>query len=189
MAGTRIISGKAKGLRLKSVPSAITRPITDRVKEALFNIIGGDIVGSSFLDLFAGTGSVGLEALSRGAQFARFIEKNPRAYSILEKNLKISKLIDNADSILGDAYDYIGSGSFSETFDYLYVAPPQYYSLWSRMVHSIDTHIQHLNEFAWIISQIDPKEYEKLVLLNLYEFDKRKYGDTMVIFYSFNMSA
>ncbi|MBE3144210.1 MAG: RsmD family RNA methyltransferase, partial [Planctomycetes bacterium] len=66
MANPRIISGKARGIRLQSVPGDITRPITDRVKEALFNILGADIQDESFLDLFGGTGSVGIEALSRG---------------------------------------------------------------------------------------------------------------------------
>ena len=68
-------------MRLQSVPGSITRPITDRVKEAFFNIVGNDIVGSSFLDLFGGTGSVGIEAFSRGADYVVFIEKNKYALS------------------------------------------------------------------------------------------------------------
>ncbi|MCK4452424.1 MAG: RsmD family RNA methyltransferase, partial [Anaerolineae bacterium] len=71
----RVIAGKAKGHRLKSVPGGGTRPITDRAKSALFNIIGNDIIGCRFLDLFAGTGQVGIEALSRGAVGAVFVER------------------------------------------------------------------------------------------------------------------
>ena len=72
----RVIAGKARGMKLKAVPGASTRPIMDRAKEALFSIIGSDIRGANFLDLFAGTGSVGIEALSRGAEFALFVELN-----------------------------------------------------------------------------------------------------------------
>ena len=68
----RVIAGKAKGRKLSSVPGDTTRPITDRVKEALFNIIAGDVLDSNWWDLFAGTGAVGIEALSRGAASARF---------------------------------------------------------------------------------------------------------------------
>ena len=76
MSNPRIIAGKAKGIRLDVVPGEITRPITDRVKEALFNIIGADIINSTFLDLFGGTGSVGIEALSRGGCFTLFIDSS-----------------------------------------------------------------------------------------------------------------
>ena len=69
-----MIAGKARGVRLKQVDASITRPITDRVKEALFNIIGSDIINSSMLDMFAGTGSVGIEALSRGASYVMFLD-------------------------------------------------------------------------------------------------------------------
>ena len=72
----RVISGSARGRRLKSVPGETTRPITDRVKEALFNILGADVQGSEWLDLFAGTGAVGIEAISRGARFVRFVDRN-----------------------------------------------------------------------------------------------------------------
>mgnify|MGYP000978798129 CR=1 FL=1 len=81
MSTPRIISGKARGIRLSDVPGNITRPITDMVKTALFNILGEDIVGSSMLDLFGGTGSVGIEALSRGAEFVRLDRKSTRLNS------------------------------------------------------------------------------------------------------------
>ena len=79
MGGLRVIAGTARGHKLNSVPGDSTRPITDRTKESLFNILGGDIQGATFLDLFAGTGSVGIEALSRGAIFVRFLDKNQNA--------------------------------------------------------------------------------------------------------------
>jgi 16S rRNA (guanine966-N2)-methyltransferase len=88
----RVISGKAKGRKLRSVPGDTTRPITDRVREALFNIIGPDIEGATLLDLFAGTGSVGIEALSRGAKFVLFIDKNRHPITTIMTNLKDTDL-------------------------------------------------------------------------------------------------
>jgi 16S rRNA (guanine(966)-N(2))-methyltransferase RsmD len=72
----RVIAGKAKGRKLRSVPGDTTRPVTDRVKEALFNILAGDLIDSRWWDLFAGTGAIGIDALSRGAAFVRFSDSN-----------------------------------------------------------------------------------------------------------------
>ena len=94
MGSLRVISGLARGRRLRSVPGDTTRPITDRVKESLFDILGADVVGSAFLDLFAGTGSVGIEALSRGADFARFIDLHrPAIQTILVIKFLANKFI------------------------------------------------------------------------------------------------
>ncbi|MER3469301.1 MAG: 16S rRNA (guanine(966)-N(2))-methyltransferase RsmD, partial [Thermoflexus sp.] len=98
----RVISGSAKGRRLKSLPGAGTRPIADRVKTALFDILGASVVGARVLDLFAGTGSVGIEALSRGAAEAVFVEKDPRAVRVLRENLQRTGLADRARVVRGD---------------------------------------------------------------------------------------
>ena len=87
MSSPRIIAGKARGLRLQDVPGNVTRPITDRVKEALFNILGTDIEEAAMWDMFGGTGSVGIEALSRGAKFVRFSDKNRGAVQTIKTNL------------------------------------------------------------------------------------------------------
>ncbi|MHB8933930.1 MAG: RsmD family RNA methyltransferase, partial [Bellilinea sp.] len=92
MANPRIIAGTARGTRLTAVPGDITRPITDRVKEALFNIVGADIIGASWLDLFAGTGSVGLEALSRGANYVRLNDLHRQAITTIKTNLTLTRL-------------------------------------------------------------------------------------------------
>jgi 16S rRNA (guanine966-N2)-methyltransferase len=188
MASPRIIAGQVKGLRLKSVPGDITRPITDRVKGALFNIISADIVDARFLDLFGGTGSVGIEALSRGATFVQFIDKNKVACAVLQENLLKTGFSDKANIKKYDAFSYIQSNDCS-TFDYIFVAPPQYFNLWSTMVKLIDNNSHHLNENAWVIVQIDPKEYEALTLNNLEEFDTRDYGSTRLIFYTIDSKA
>ena len=187
MSKIRVIAGKARSRRLKSVPGDITRPITDRTKEALFNIIGPDIQGSTFLDLFGGTGSVGIEALSRGASFVRFIDIHRRAIDTIHSNLKITQLgldDDNpcAEVIQADAFLLIKKPA-NRTFDYIYVAPPQYKELWKTALLSIDTNPEWIEHDGWVITQIDPIEYEELVLQNLTEFDQRKYGSTLLVFY------
>lgn len=182
MTPPRIISGLYKGLRLKPVPGTITRPITDRVKEALFNILGADVHDSHFLDLFAGTGSVGIEALSRGAANVFFIEKDSSAFRTLSENLSKTKELDTHTLIKGDAFFYLEKG-FEIKFDYVFIAPPQYKGIWKDMLLSLDKNNKIMTSNAWAIVQIDPTEYEKVNLLHLKEFDCRDYGSTRLIFF------
>ncbi len=92
----RVIAGSAKGHKLQMVPGDSTRPITDRTKEALFSILGDRLVDARVLDLFAGTGAVGIEALSRGSAFALFIDRNRKAVQIIQANLQHCKVADRA---------------------------------------------------------------------------------------------
>ena len=178
----RVIAGSLKGLRLRSIPGDQTRPITDRVKENLFNIIGNDIIDSSFLDAFAGTGSVGIEAYSRGAEFIQFIEKNKTSFSILYKNLEYISNQKYFCLINTDAFIFLNNYS-SIRFDYIFIAPPQYHQMWKKSLNIIDGNKDLLNDDGWIIVQIDPVEYESIQLLSFREFDQRKYGSTLLIFY------
>jgi 16S rRNA (guanine966-N2)-methyltransferase len=180
----RIIAGKAKGLRLKSVPGDITRPITDRVKESLFNILGKDIQEATFLDLFGGTGSVGIEALSRGAARVRFIDLHRAAIATIKANLEHTKLAASAEVILSDAYALLRQRP-DRQFDYVYIAPPQYKKMWQPAIQELDQNPGWLTRGAWVIVQIAPREYEKLDLKNLTEFDERKYGSTLLVFYEY----
>lgn len=186
MGDLRIIGGKARGMRIRSVPGDTTRPITDKVREALFNIIGPDIQGASVLDLFAGTGSVGIEALSRGADFVCFIEKSHQAASIIRQNLKTTGLENGALVMQADAFAYL-ENPLEQNFDYIYIAPPQYKSMWSRALVALDNHPNRLSEDAWIIVQIHPIEYRpigsELPVRKLVEFDQRRYGSTLLVFY------
>lgn len=179
----RIIAGKFKGKHLKSLPGNQTRPITDRVKENLFNIIGSDIFDSKFLDAFAGTGSVGIEAFSRGAQFVQFIEKSQKPYLILKENLA-DILKSNAVNLMqADAFRYLSS-TVEQEFDYIYIAPPQYKQMWELAISNIDKNPKLLITDGWIIIQIDPKEYKPVESDNFIEFDKRKYGSTLLVFFN-----
>jgi 16S rRNA (guanine(966)-N(2))-methyltransferase RsmD len=178
----RIISGSAKGMRIASVPGDTTRPITDRVKEALFNILGMDIIDSRFLDLFGGTGSVGIEALSRGAAFCRFLDKSNRAVTIIRDNLRHTKLENKSQVLNTDALKYFNT-TLDDPFDYIYIAPPQYKQMWITVIKQLDENPLWMVEDAWVIVQIHPIEYEEIELSNLREFDQRKYGSTLLVFY------
>jgi 16S rRNA (guanine966-N2)-methyltransferase len=182
MSSPRIIAGTARGTRLQDVPGDTTRPITDMVKGALFNILGLDVVDASFLDLFGGTGSVGIEALSRGATYARFIDLNRAAVTTIKANLARTRMQDQAQVVQGDAFAILKHRP-DRTFDYIYIAPPQYKGMWQRAVKDLDEHPGWLQEDTWVIVQIDPIEYEALTLTHLAEFEQRKYGNTLLVFF------
>jgi 16S rRNA (guanine966-N2)-methyltransferase len=178
----RVIAGKAKGRKLKTVPGDTTRPITDRVKEALFNIIAGDVLDSNWWDLFAGTGAVGIEALSRGALFVRFSDANRVPIETITSNVEHCGFKSQAEVRRADAFAYLASPP-DRTFEYLYAAPPQYQEMWSKALELVDENMGWLAEDSWVIAQIAPKEYKPLELENLQEFEHRKYGSTLLVFY------
>jgi 16S rRNA (guanine(966)-N(2))-methyltransferase RsmD len=178
----RVIAGTARGRRLKAVPGDAVRPITDRVKESLFNILRPDMPGATMLDLFAGTGSVGIEALSRGAQYVRFIDRNRAAIKVIHENLAATGLEEHADVFNLDAFALLDKQP-NFAFDYIYIAPPQYKELWSQALLKLDAVPDWLVEDGWVIVQIDPLEYQEHSLENLEEFDQRRYGNTLLVFY------
>ena len=185
----RVIAGRAKGHRLKSVPGKGTRPITDRAKSALFSIIGNDIIGCRFLDLFAGTGQVGIEALSRGAVEAVFVERAGQALRTIRENLAHTRLEAGARVVRADVFDFLASHVRPmDVFEYVYVAPPQYRGLWVQALQALDAHPAWLADDAWAIVQIHPREYEDLALGHLALFDQRSYGKVMLCFYLGNPS-
>ena len=183
MGTLRVISGKARGRRLKDVPGDITRPITDRVKEAVFNILSTDIADASLLDLFGGTGAVGIEALSRGASYVRFVEINRQAQQVILENLTSTNLTQGSQLIRGDAFRVLKQLP-DRSFDYIYIAPPQYKEMWEKAMLLLDENPGWLAENGWVLVQIHPVEYKKLHLENLAEFDQRDYGSTIVVFYA-----
>ena len=121
----RVISGQAGGLRLQSVPGRSTRPTADRVKEAMFSIIGPYFSGERVLDLFAGTGALGIEALSRGAGRAVFVDRDPRCAAVIRRNLEHTGLSGRAEVIRGDVRRAVEILSRrEETFELIFLDPP-----------------------------------------------------------------
>lgn len=120
----RVIAGKARSMPLKTIEGLDTRPTTDRIKETLFNMLQPDISGCKFLDLFSGSGSIGIEALSRGASKSYFVESNRKAVNCIRENLEFTKLSDSASILECDSVTAINKLSGQELFDIVYMDPP-----------------------------------------------------------------
>lgn len=182
----RVVGGEARGRPLKGPKHEGTRPIIDRVKTALFDILSWHIEDTRFLDLFAGVGGVGIEAISRGAARAAFVELDQGTYKILGENLASTRLGDRAETLRMDAFAFLASAhAQGRHFDYVYVAPPQYHGLAARALAQLDR--APLTEpGGTAIVQIHPRERSDLGTLTLTTFtlsDERRYGNTLLMFY------
>ena len=177
----RVIAGTAKGRTLRSPRTQDTRPITDRAKESLFNILAPQILGSRFLDLFAGTGSVGIEALSRGAADATFVERTASALADIRHNLDATHLAANAEVIGADVFAYLRGNPVP--FDVIFVAPPQWRGLWTRAVQLLDQRPGWLAPDGVIVVQHDPAESTDVPLQHLLISGERTYGRVRFTFF------
>jgi len=179
----RIIAGTAKGRTLAPVPGDTTRPITDRVKSALFSILSsaGLIEGCRYLDLFGGTGAVGIEALSRGAAEAVFCERDRMALRTLQNNLAATGFTDRGRVAPGDAFAYLERADAA--FDVIYIAPPQYQGIWLRALRAVDARPELLRDAGRAIVQVFPKEWTEPDLARLALLDRRQYGSTALFFF------
>jgi 16S rRNA (guanine(966)-N(2))-methyltransferase RsmD len=164
------------------VPGNGTRPISDRAKQALFNVLGGQIEGAVVLDLFAGTGSVGIEALSRGAASATFIERDRLAVETVQANLKVTGLGDRARVVRSDVFIHLRNDPKSG-YDYIHIAPPQYKEMWVEAMNALDARPGWVNPDGLVVAQIDPLEFKPLPLQHLNLIDERRYGNTLLAFY------
>ena len=120
----RVIAGKARRLNLKTIPGNDTRPTTDRIKETLFNILQPERPGCRFLDLFSGSGAIGIEALSRAADYAVFVEKNPKACACIRENLSFTKLSEGGKLLNMDVLQALRSMEGQAAFDCVFMDPP-----------------------------------------------------------------
>ncbi|HLZ21840.1 MAG TPA: 16S rRNA (guanine(966)-N(2))-methyltransferase RsmD [Ktedonobacterales bacterium] len=182
----RVVAGSARGRQLKGPKGPGTRPVMDRVKTALFDTLAPRIRDARFLDLFAGTGGIGIEALSRGAASATFIEIGPEALKLVRENLASTRLAARAEVLRADAFAFLESAhAAARRYDIVYVAPPQYQGMAARAVARLDT--APLTEpGGLVIVQIDPRErgdLEPLTLRRLRVSDERRYGSTLLVFY------
>lgn len=177
----RVIGGSAKGVKLEAVPGESTRPILDRIKVTLFDMLRPGLSGAKFLDLFAGSGSVGIEALSQGAASCVFIEIESKAVKVIRSNLAAAKLNDLAIIQHTDAFSFLKR--CKDRFDIIFVAPPQYRGLWVEALHMIAERSDLVSDCGQVVVQIDPKEYEALQLAELKEVKKRRHGNSVLVFY------
>ena len=180
----RIISGTARGTKLFTLEGLDTRPTLDRVKEPLFNIINFDLEDAVVLDLFAGSGALGLEAISRGAKKVFLCEKNRNAANIVEKNIEKTKFQDQAILIRNDfekAISFIEQ--LNEKIDVVFIDPPYKTDLIKKSLEKIlDSDI--LNDDFIIIAETDEPEriLKDINILNINVCDTRKYGRVSLIF-------
>jgi 16S rRNA (guanine(966)-N(2))-methyltransferase RsmD len=185
----RVVAGSAKGRRLIGPKTPGTRPVMDRVKTALFDILAPDVDDTRFLDLFAGTGGIGIEALSRGAASATFVELSAEALRCLRQNLASTGFERRAQVLRTDAFAYLAGAHAAGThYEIVYVAPPQYQGLASRALAALDA--QPLSApGGLVIVQIHPREGAELAavpLTHLRTIDQRRYGSTLLLFYEFS---
>ena len=120
----RIITGRAKGIKLETLEGELTRPTSERTKEAVFSMLQFDIEGRTVLDLFAGSGQMGLEALSRGASCSYLIDRNKGAFEIIKKNIKKSRLDDGCIALCEDSISFLKKQQGNVKFDIVFLDPP-----------------------------------------------------------------
>ena len=146
----RVIAGSAKRMPLKTIEGLDTRPTTDRIKETLFNMISAYLADSNFLDLFSGSGAIGIEALSRGAASAVFVEQNKKAMNCIRENLNFTKLADRAAVYETDVINALSRMEHQRKFDYIFMDPP-YNQLHEKRVLEYLSKSDILSEDALII--------------------------------------
>lgn len=149
----RVIAGSARSLPLKTPEGADTRPTTDRIKETLFNILQPDLPGGVFIDLFSGSGGIGIEALSRGAAKAYFIELAPKAISCIQQNLAFTKFTDRGIVIKQDVHAAL-AGIREKQADIIFMDPPYNQEL-EKSVLSLLRNMSYVTEDTLLVVEAD----------------------------------
>jgi len=173
----RVISGNAKGRKLKEPKGSDIRPTSDKVKEAIFTIIAFDIEGRKVLDLFAGTGQLGIEALSRGAQSATFVDESNEAVTLIRENLRICKLSDQAAVYKTDSLRYL---DYEEKFDIIFVDAPYDTKLSNNAVLKI-IEFDKLNINGIMIVEVKSDSNLPEITLPYQQIKQYKYGGVALI--------
>ena len=168
----RIIAGTARSLPLKTIEGMDTTPTTDRIKETLFNMLQNDVPGSYFLDLFAGSGQIGLEAVSRGARYAVFVENNKKACTCIEDNIHFTKFDRETKLLQSDVISAIRSMEGKYRFDVIFMDPPYKHEYEKEVLEclkdssilkedtliiveaSLDTSFDYLNELGFTLKKL-----------------------------------
>ena len=173
----RIITGKGKGIKLFTKKGETTRPTSDRAKEAIFSIISEKIIDSEVLDLYAGSGALGLESLSRGASCATFCDNDKESIEIIKKNITKThnEIGKNAELYYIDAVDYLKTTE--KKFDLIFLDPPYEYNIEKILKIIKDKEILKASGLIIYETEIDFEEFKDFTII-----DKRKYGRPYIIF-------
>ncbi len=185
--GIRVIGGEYRGRRLTSVKGMATRPTADRVRESIFNIIGDKISGARVLDLFAGTGAMGIEAMSRGADFALFIDNSPAAIKTIQHNIETLGIRMDMDAVIlcRDIGRNLNDLQGTSEFDLIFMDPPYGKGLIEPTLAALPkTHSLRLEAIAVVEHRADEPIKD---VSSFRVYDQRTYGKTMVSFFQYNI--
>ncbi len=174
-----ITSGSLKGKKLRTVKGFFTRPLLTRVRKSLFDILGDTIQGTRFLDLYAGSGAVGIEALSRGAKEVVFVEVNPKCVKIIKENLINCGVFSRAKIYQEDVLQILPFLLKQQDFSFIFVGPPYFKGLQDKTIDIIEKCRRCLAE---LIVQHSAKEKVNFERETIRVVEKRRYGDTCLTF-------
>jgi len=177
----RVISGKLKGRRLVGGKKMRIRPTSDRVKESVFNVLQEEMVGKRVLDLFAGAGSFGIEALSRGAEWVTFVDASQQSINVLKKNLRNLNLESKSTVVRLDGLKALNK--LKQNFHMIFADPPYLKGFMQRIIDSI-TQSEILEKNGILILEHHKKETFSLPEEKLSVLKQKKFGDTVVSFLS-----
>lgn len=178
----RVIAGSAKRLQLKTLEGIDTRPTTDRIKETLFNMIAPTLFGSVFLDLFSGSGGIGIEALSRGAKEAVFVENNPKAMACIKDNLKYTKLSHKAVTLTKDVMTALYQLEGEKSFDYIFMDPPYHKELEKKVLKYLSGSNLVYEDTVIIVEAAKDTDFSYLPELGFYMIKEKMYKTNKHIF-------
>lgn len=180
----RVIAGEYRGRRLERIEGSDIRPTSDKVKESLFNILGNAVIDSTFLDLFSGTGGVGIEALSRGAKHVVFIDSSIKSIKVLKENLKRLRIEDNYEAFHTDYSTAINKlHKYNKHFDIIFIDPPYSVGIAEAALKELD-HNPIVAHSGVVIVEHDSKDRMPEFVGKLYMYRSRQYGNTTLSFYA-----
>lgn len=179
----RVITGSAKGRKLKAPKGMTTRPTTDRVKEALFSVLASKVEDARMLDLFAGSGGIGIEALSRGAQSVVFIEENPKVIAIINDNLLMTGLMSGAKVYRNDVYRGLEKLRDQPKFDIIFMDPPYEQGHEVACIKLIQAYNLLLEDGLVVVESSKRDELPEQIG-DLSMIRSQHYGDTKLTYYS-----
>lgn len=179
----RIVGGTRRGMRLASLSGRTTRPTADRVKEALFNILADRVAGARVLDLFAGTGALGIEALSRGAEAAVFVERDRQAVQLIRQNVKKAAFSAASTIVAADVFQWLKRlPPAREPYDLIFADPPYGKGLAQRLVEHLAPS-PAVGPHTFVVVEHDRREELPSEGENLLQIRTARYGDTVLTFY------
>ncbi len=183
----RIITGSAKGRKLKMPKGGKTRPAMDKVKGSTFNIIAPLVAGARFLDLFAGSGNLGIEALSRNGAYAAFVDKSRECTRTIKENLELTRLQENAEVFTMDCLRFLKSKSFAQPFDVVFIDPPYLKGLLEPLLKQLPLCDYFTEQTLFIIERQKKDEIGILEDPLFIQVDERNFGDTVLTFFKLTL--